>query len=290
MHTLVNALSIVAGTWTHRALHALPRVALWTVIASSCRPAAPLSVETALLQFSRLESLPIGDTSAVVVRGRIPLRLGSTRDGFVYVPPQYGHGRPMPLAILLHGATGEAARMLDVHMPLADSLGVLLLAIDSRAVTWDAIHGEAYGPDVRFLDAALSFVLKRYAVDRSRLSVHGFSDGATYALALARANGDVFHKVVAHAPGFLLPVLPVRSAACFITHGVRDAILPIDATSRRLVPELQRAGYPVTYLEWDGPHLMSRELLWQAMTWAIAGAASNDLVRSGSPRASKRTL
>jgi phospholipase/carboxylesterase len=33
-------------------------------------------------------------------------------------------------------------------------------------------------------------------------------------------------------------------------------VLPIDRCSRRLVPELQRAGYDVTYEEFDGGHVV----------------------------------
>jgi len=38
--------------------------------------------------------------------------------------------------------------------PLADAHGLILLAPDSRGVTWDVIRG-AYGPDVRLIAAAL---------------------------------------------------------------------------------------------------------------------------------------
>jgi predicted esterase len=39
-------------------------------------------------------------------------------------------------------------------------------------------------PDVALIDQALSEIFNRYMVDASRLALGGFSDGASYALAL----------------------------------------------------------------------------------------------------------
>jgi hypothetical protein len=46
-----------------------------------------------------------------------------------------------------------------------------------------------------------------------------------------------------------------------------DEVLPINDCSRRLVPRLERAGYSVTYVEFDGAHAVPAELLEQAGTW-----------------------
>jgi poly(3-hydroxybutyrate) depolymerase len=55
------------------------------------------------------------------------LGLESDRDGFVFVPRANAAAAPMPLLILLHGATQRAD--LFAHLPaLADSLGVVILA------------------------------------------------------------------------------------------------------------------------------------------------------------------
>ena len=39
-----------------------------------------------------------------------------------------------------------------------------------------------------------------------------------------------------------------------VTHGTDDTVLPIDATSRVIVPELRSRGYNVDYREFKGPH------------------------------------
>ena len=85
---------------------------------------------------------------------------------------------------------------------LADEVGCVLLVPDSRGPTWDAITG-VYGGDVSFINEALSLVFGRFTVDPARVVVAGFSDGASYALAIGRINGDLFTRVVAFSPGFL---------------------------------------------------------------------------------------
>ena len=54
---------------------------------------------------------------------------------------------------------------------------------------------------------------------------------------------------------------------CYLSHGTRDAVLPIDACSRRLVPRLERAGYPVRYHEFDGPHTVPPAVAQEAVEW-----------------------
>lgn len=113
----------------------------------------------------------------------------------------------------------------------------LLLACDSRDATWDAITGE-FEPDRSFLDRALGQTFGRCNLDPARIVVEGFSDGASYCLALGLANGDLFSRVVGFSPGFIPPSNSQRvgKPEFFVSHGQHDPILPIDTTSRRMVP------------------------------------------------------
>src|SRR5207247_1244714 len=94
---------------------------------------------------------------------------------------------PLPLLVLLHGAGGSGAGVLRRVGAAADQAGVAVLAPDSRDSTWDGIRS-GFGPDVAFIDRALARVFDVVAVDRDRIAVGGFSDGATYALALGLVN------------------------------------------------------------------------------------------------------
>ena len=187
--------------------------------------------------------------------GTRPLGLGQDRDGLVHVPPTYRPDRPAPLLVILHGAGGDARQVLPMARPAADDLGILVVAPESRGRTWDVIRG-GYGPDVRFLDRALAAVFARYSVDPARVAIAGFSDGASYALSLGLANGDLFGRVLAFSPGFVAAGPRHGRPRVFVSHGVRDEVLPIDDTSRDLVPGLRRDGYEVEYREFDGGHVV----------------------------------
>jgi predicted esterase len=190
----------------------------------------------------------------------------------LYVPAGYDPGRPAPLAVMLHGAGGTAEHGLGLFGDLADAAGLVLLAPASRAPTWDVIAG-GFGPDVRALDAALAETFGRCAVDPRRVAVGGFSDGASYALSLGLSNGDLFTHVVAFAPGFMAPARQVGRPRCYVSHGTRDAVLPVEVCSRRLVPVLERAGYDVRYREFDGPHTVPPAVAREALAWFTDGPA-----------------
>jgi predicted esterase len=50
----------------------------------------------------------------------------------------------------------------------------------------------SFGPDVAFINAALSQIFQLYNVDATMLGIQGFSDGATYALGLGRTQHILF--------------------------------------------------------------------------------------------------
>jgi predicted esterase len=75
---------------------------------------------------------------------------------------------------------------------------------------------------------------------------------------------------MAFSPGFIPPgSTQTGTPRVFVSHGTRDAILPIETCSRRLVPELKQAGYKVTYREFDGPHGVPPEIATEAMKWFL---------------------
>ena len=209
---------------------------------------------------ARLRARP-GRPAEAVGEGERPLGLDRTRDGWMHVPRNAVDGM-VPLAVLLHGAGGDAAQM-RFAIPAAEAVGAAVLAPESRGRTWDVILG-SYGPDVTFIDRALAHVFSRVAVDVTRIGVGGFSDGASYALSLGLSNGDLFSDVLAFSPGFLAAPARHGQPRIFISHGTHDEVLPIDRTSRRLTPALTRAGYTVTYREFDGPHTVPPTMVDEA--------------------------
>ncbi len=200
--------------------------------------------------------------------GTGPLEVAPHPAALVHVPAGYDPARPVPLVLTLHGAGGTAEHGLGPLLHLADAHGLLLVSPRARRATWDVIMGR-YGPDVGAIDAILERVLARYAVDPERIAVSGFSDGASYALSLGLGNGDLFRRILAFSPGFAAPVEQHGAPRVFVTHGTRDEVLPIERCSRRLVPQLRRAGYDVEYREFDGPHTVPPALAEAAVRWAF---------------------
>lgn len=214
----------------------------------------------------RLKSRPGTPTGSAAV-GRQSLGLGGGgRDGLLYVPSGYKADTPAPLVVMLHGAGGSSAGGIRPFEALADARGMILLAPDSRASSWDVRFGE-FGPDVAFIDAALAVVFRTCNVDPARVGIEGFSDGASYSLSLGLSNGDLFRRVVAFSPGFKVVTSAHGKPPVFISHGTADTILDINQTSRRLVPELRTAGYTVTYHEFTGPHTVPGEIAAEAADW-----------------------
>ena len=199
--------------------------------------------------------------------GTYPLGLDKERDGLLYLPPQYSHGTPIPLVLLLHGAGGSGARVAQRFKQYADDLGIAFVAPDSRTVSWD--RADRLASDVAFIDRALAVAFRRVSTSADLLRIGGFSDGASYSLSVGLTNGDLFRRILALSPGFCGPALPRGKPELYFTHGTRDDILPIDITSRKIVPMLQRAGYSVEYHEFDGKHETPPEITRPAFEWLI---------------------
>ncbi len=205
----------------------------------------------------RLLARPVGPVPMPPAAGVRPLGLNGHRDGLLMVPPVTAPAMPqgLPLLVWLHGAGGDARGVLSLIEPQARAAGIALLVPESRGPTWDVIAG-GYGPDVLFLDAALRQSFLEMPVDPARLAIGGFSDGASYALSLGLANGDLFRWILAFSPGFAAPSDMLGQPGIYVSHGTMDDVLPIERCSRRLVPRLRRAGYTVRYEEFMGGHLV----------------------------------
>ena len=233
----------------------------------------------------RLDARP-GVVASAGPTGMHLLSLQAPRDAFLYVP---GTARaPMPLALVLHGSGGEARHGIELLQAAADAHGVVLLAPASTRYTWDVILG-GFGPDVALVDAALARAFLDYPV--GAVAIAGFSDGASYALSLGLANGDLFDHVLAFSPGFL--EVPTRRGRprVYVSHGRRDTVLPIETCGRRIARTLRLDGYDVQYYEFDGGHVVPDEAARSALgrlgrreALDAGNAARADAPASDSPR------
>jgi phospholipase/carboxylesterase len=218
----------------------------------------------------RLLYRPSADlTSSTPKRGLHRLALERGRDGLLYLPAGHTPDAPAPLIVMLHGAGADAHDVLPTLQSLADALDIVLLMPESRSHTWDLLTRE-YGPDVRFIDRALDALFARVRIDPARIALAGFSDGASYALSLGLANGDLFTHVLAFSPGFVVVDEQVGRPHIFVSHGRDDRVLPVDACSRSLVPRLEKAGYEIRYHEFDGGHIVPEAIAGEAADWFVS--------------------
>jgi phospholipase/carboxylesterase len=189
--------------------------------------------------------------------GQVMLGITSERDAVLRLPPNASELSPLPLLLMLHGATQGAEHMFWYLGDTYNEAGVAVLAPNSRDTTWDAmggVFGRGFGPDVEMLNLALARTFDLVNVDPYRIAIGGFSDGASYAISLGLINGDFFGRVVAFSPGYVIPGSQRGQPRFFISHGTNDHILPIDRCGRPIAANLTARGYNVTFREFDGDH------------------------------------
>jgi pimeloyl-ACP methyl ester carboxylesterase len=124
---------------------------------------------------------------------------------------------------MLHGAGSRGENALKPLLHLADEVGLILVALDSRGRTWDLILDD-YGPDVALIDRALAGTFAQYNIEPRRVALAGFSDGASYALSLGLTNGDLFDSLIAFSPGFMKPAARRNAPGFFISHEQRTRL------------------------------------------------------------------
>lgn len=227
---------------------------LW-VLAGCGEEEAPVPLVKPGVGSARLAARHGAPTAPSSARGELPLLDDAAEArGVLLVPESYQPGRPAPLVVLLHGAGGTAEGILELLREHAEARGALLVVPKSVGPSWDLMAERRFGADLERLDAALERVFHEYSVDPQLIGISGFSDGASYALSVGLTNGDVFKGITAYSPGFVAASELQGKPEVFISHGTRDAILPVESGGRYITGQIEQEGYTVVYREFEGPH------------------------------------
>ena len=191
----------------------------------------------------------------------------TNRTYYLHVPDSYQHGRPHPVLIVLHGATGspqttpaEAQAMRSLFQPYTGPGGAIVLALPASGNQ----GGWLPSNDGPFIAAALDDVEADYTIERSRRYVWGFSAGAHFGYGLALFNTGVFaaHAVKAGAlefyAGTSAPMQAERVLPVDIRIGLADPLLPFaQADRQRFIDAGWQLGVDLTYAEVSGGHQLS---------------------------------
>ena len=165
---------------------------------------------------------------------------GETRTYLLHVPPhqprRFTRSEPYPLVIVLHGsgASGETVRHMSRFDSLADVRDFVAVYPDAtrnwlgRQSGWNA--GECCGPavrnevdDVGFLRALLSAVSSGLPIDRRRIYVAGFSDGARMAYRVGCEMSDEVAAIGVVAGSLVQRgCSPARPVPLIAFHGTSD--------------------------------------------------------------------
>jgi predicted peptidase len=204
-----------------------------------------------IMAFALVSVLPIGAAAQgigdppVLAPGLHELtlaRAGEPGIGYALsIPPTYSPSRPAPLILALHYGIGNgdssgvgADLVQGLVGPALEGLRPIIVAPDSVRGNWSTSENE------KAVNALLDMVMARYAIDRKRVAVTGYSMGGTGSWHLAETFPERFSAVIpiagrppASAAGWRLPVLAI--------HSRDDQVVPFDPAAARIA-ELQKAG------------------------------------------------
>lgn len=218
----------------------------------------------------RLYARPYPPTTAPsIAPGLHTLVFPNGRETLFYAPPKPAPGGA-PLLLLLHGAGRRDGGSEATALGYAMRRGAFLLAPRAYGSSWDLLRG-GFGPDLAFIDLLLSWTMQHYAIAPGALTIGGFSDGASYALSVGLANGDLFDDIVAFSPGFSRPLRIMGRPRVFIAHGAADTVLPLRC-GQDIARHLTATGYTVEFQRFEGEHLVPPQIALGALARVGGGA------------------
>jgi polyhydroxybutyrate depolymerase len=179
---------------------------------------------------------------------------GLTRNYFVHVPSSYDGKTPLPLVLVLHGATqsAESAERMSGMTAKADKENFLAVYPSGigRAPTWNS--GACCGPamrqnvdDVAFLRALIRKLEHDYAIDSKRIFVTGISNGAMMSYRLACEVSDQIAAIAPVEGAQDLACHPANPVAVIVFHGTDDHLVPFDGGSTPFQMGSKRSDTPV---------------------------------------------
>jgi phospholipase/carboxylesterase len=205
----------------------------------------------------------------------------------VYEPRGDG---PHPAILTLHGWGAHAMDLLSLAPYLAGGQFLVICPQGPAPLPpeygrvgygwYPIVPGAGTPPDIEAIHAARDQLLDfldaaeaRYAIDRDRLLVLGFSQGGVMAYTLALSAPDRFAALIALSTWLPTEVLAqvddaaaLRRLPTLVQHGSRDEQIRVDR-ARTSVETLRENHVPLTYQEYDMGHEINGQSLTALSTW-----------------------
>lgn len=192
-----------------------------------------------------------------------------------------------PLLLLLHGYGSNEEDLFSFASELPDDYYVVSAQapypLMYGSYAWYAINFDA--DDTKFSDLnqarqsrdlIVDFIDEltvKYPIDKEKISLIGFSQGAILSYAVALSYPEKVSKIVAMS-GYLNPEIAVEnfeqnnfnSLKIFASHGTVDQVIPVD-WARKTSPVLEKLGIAFVYKEYPIGHGVSPQNFYDFKNW-----------------------
>lgn len=172
---------------------------------------------------------------------------GIERQAIVYASskPATAAGAPVVFVFHGHGGTAQyAARRFRIHELWPEAVVVYMQGIPGvKGITdaegmrngWQKAPGEVGDRDLKFFDAALERIQKKYKTDPNRVYVLGHSNGGRFVNVLWNSRGDKLAALCSAAGpgGMLIDKAPPKSV--FIIAGEKDPLVPFQTQQNSIL-------------------------------------------------------
>ena len=175
---------------------------------------------------------------------------GVEREALVYLPATSSKAKP-PVIFAFHGHGGNmhfAARGMAFQNSWPEAILVypqglptpgIVMDFEGKKPGWQREPGQENDRDLKFVDAILASLRKKYSIDEKRIYATGFSNGGLFTYLLLSQRPNVF---AAFAPGgaVLLPSVPLTEARPVFHYGGRSDRLARFSKQEATIEQLRK--------------------------------------------------
>lgn len=209
---------------------------------------------------------------------------GMSRQYVLRRPQSYDNTQPYRLILTLHGYGGSYSETAGNYFGLwsLSKDSTIFVALSAPGGDWRT------GDNLAYVDEVLKAVEADLCIDRSRVMLEGFSQGAAMSWSLACSRPGVFRAVVGHSGGGVTNPSSCKPVAYFGSGGLQEnvtqttqsdpfakwngctvATLPTAKSGSHVCTSYTGCpdATPVRWCSFDGPHTPSPSDSGQGMSW-----------------------